>query len=70
MHIYDGVSFLFQILVHLGLLSKQSGWKFAENQFKGTVTLLITLDSNGLGVSLSSLADHPVLGYSHIKVHR
>lgn len=25
----------FQILVHLGLLSKQSGWGFAENQFKG-----------------------------------
>ncbi|KAL8623882.1 hypothetical protein ACOMHN_050597 [Nucella lapillus] len=24
-----------KILVHLGLLSKQSGWKFAENQFKG-----------------------------------
>lgn len=24
-----------KILVHLGLLSKQSGWKFAENQFRG-----------------------------------
>ncbi|XP_071148602.1 alpha-1,6-mannosylglycoprotein 6-beta-N-acetylglucosaminyltransferase A-like isoform X4 [Mytilus edulis] len=24
-----------KILVHLGLLSKQSGWKFAESQFKG-----------------------------------
>ncbi|KAL3854035.1 hypothetical protein ACJMK2_013317 [Sinanodonta woodiana] len=24
-----------KILVHLGLLSQQSGWKFAENQFKG-----------------------------------
>ncbi|XP_062614039.1 alpha-1,6-mannosylglycoprotein 6-beta-N-acetylglucosaminyltransferase A-like isoform X1 [Saccostrea cucullata] len=24
-----------KILVHLGLLSKQSGWRFAENQFKG-----------------------------------
>ncbi|KAJ8320432.1 hypothetical protein KUTeg_002019 [Tegillarca granosa] len=24
-----------KILVHLGLLSRQSGWKFAENQFKG-----------------------------------
>ncbi|KAK7112831.1 alpha-1,6-mannosylglycoprotein 6-beta-N-acetylglucosaminyltransferase A-like [Littorina saxatilis] len=24
-----------KILIHLGLLSKQSGWKFAENQFKG-----------------------------------
>lgn len=51
-HIHDRMSFLFQILVHLGLLSKQSGWKFAENQFKGTVSQLITLDSNGLGVNL------------------
>ena len=24
-----------KILVHLGLLSKQAGWKFAEMQFKG-----------------------------------
>jgi len=25
-----------KVLVHLGLLSKQSGWKFAEMQFKGS----------------------------------
>ena len=44
-----------QILVHLGLLSKQSGWKFAEMQFKGKVvyTVLIIVLSMERNIALS-----------------
>ena len=44
-----------QILVHLGLLSKQSGWKFAEMQFKGKLvyTVLIIVLSIVRNIALS-----------------
>ena len=55
-------------------------WAYCRNRVVGSLLKinlkvqwhiqLIILDSDRLGVNLPSLADHPVLGYSHIKVHR